>query len=521
MKKIKAILFDVDDTLYSHSLKRIPELTKKTILKLKQNGYHLGICTSRFPREFYSLPQDDLKIFDMIIAGTGSIYIKKDNVFHVEKLEIEDTKKYIDFFKKHPNIFYLWTPLNGEPHFSSAPNERIFNHQVEWSGYCPSIQPWNGEELINIIYYNASDAQSEEIIQLVGEESLERWGNCGHINPKGVNKAFGVKKFCEFLGLRPEEIICFGDGRNDISMIESAGIGIAVGNAHEELKKHADYVCDTIENGGIYTICVELGLIAPIDSKLFFFDIDGTTYRHDIQDCPTSTIIALNKLKENGYKICICTSRSQEEMIHLPHNFLNLFDGIIYLAGGHIQLDKKDYLHEIDKEDVKNAIQYLNTHKIPYRYVTKDLHGYLYHSTEFVRGLFQHLYNMTPPEKCYENESLIHFQYYPFTDEQNNDLINRIKHSKITHLKFSHEVTQENLDKAKAIEIVANYYGYTRENTVAFGDGLNDITMLQNAQIGIAMGNANKLCKEASDYVTNSIDQDGLYHACLHFKWIK
>ena len=52
MKSIRGILFDVDDTLYSHKQHRIPELTKYTIKKLKENRYILGMCTSRYLKIF-------------------------------------------------------------------------------------------------------------------------------------------------------------------------------------------------------------------------------------------------------------------------------------------------------------------------------------------------------------------------------------------------------------------------------------------------------------------------------------
>ena len=52
-------------------------------------------------------------------------------------------------------------------------------------------------------------------------------------------------------GIRPEEIISFGDNKNDIGMIRYAGVGVAVANAVEELKSAADYVTDTNENSGV------------------------------------------------------------------------------------------------------------------------------------------------------------------------------------------------------------------------------------------------------------------------------
>ena len=521
MNKIKAILFDVDDTIYSHKLKRIPELTKKTLRALKEKGYYLGVCTSRFPREFYSLPQDDFKLFDMIIAGTGSIYIQNDEIIRVEKIEQDSVNRYMNYFKKNPDICYLWTELNGNCYFNKEPHERTKNHHSSWSGGCPEIKEYNGEELCNIIYYYVSDTQTQEIIDLADEGSLERWDSCGHLNPKGINKAYGLKNFCKHFNLSLDEIVCFGDGKNDISMIEMAGIGIAVGNGHEELKQHADYVCESIENGGIYHMCVELGLIEPIDTKIFFFDIDSTTYLHRIHDNPASTKLAFKKLKENGYKLYICTSRSYEEMSELPKDFLDVMDGIACLGGAHLILDGKHQMITMDHDEVKQVLQYLDEKNIIYRYCTSDGHGYLNRFDQEKHDLFYRLYQMVPPIKKYENEEVTHILYYVKDEEDVKKTNEILKNSSVVRLNLSSEATPYNIDKASAIENVVKHYGYTLENAVSFGDGRNDISMLLAAGIGIAMGNAHEDCKNIADYVTDAIDEDGLYNACVRFKWIE
>ena len=58
-------------------------------------------------------------------------------------------------------------------------------------------------------------------------------------------------KLCAALGITTEEIIAFGDGQNDIGMLQLAGIGVAMGNALDEVKAAADYVTDTVEADGL------------------------------------------------------------------------------------------------------------------------------------------------------------------------------------------------------------------------------------------------------------------------------
>ena len=262
---IKAFLFDIDDTLYSHKLHKVPESAKYTIQKLKEKGYLLGVCSSRFPREFYSLPKDIFDHIDLIIADTGGMILKDDQILHVETMNKEDIDQYIQYLDSQENMFYLWVPSSGEPHFSKEPTEHLRQHNISWSGYCPSVQKYQGEPLTNILFFEANDHQMNEIIEMVGRESVENWTTSGHINPKGINKAYGLQYFCHYFNLNQDEVVCFGDGRNDITMIENAGIGVAVGNSHEKLKKFADYVCDPIEDDGIYQFCIEHHFIDPMD----------------------------------------------------------------------------------------------------------------------------------------------------------------------------------------------------------------------------------------------------------------
>ena len=64
---------------------------------------------------------------------------------------------------------------------------------------------------------------------------------------------------------------------------------------------------------------------------------------------------------------------------------------------------------------------------------------------------------------------------------------------------------------------LCEYYGIGMENSVAFGDSLNDLEIIEAAAIGIAMGNGREELKAAADYVTTDIGDDGIWNACVHF----
>lgn len=81
----------------------------------------------------------------------------------------------------------------------------------------------------------------------------------------------------------------------------------------------------------------------------------------------------------------------------------------------------------------------------------------------------------------------------------------------------SADVTIRGMDKGDAVRRILEYYGITRDDAYAFGDGMNDITMLKAVGYGIAMGNALDAVKKAADYVTSDIMDDGVANGLKHF----
>lgn len=72
-------------------------------------------------------------------------------------------------------------------------------------------------------------------------------------------------------------------------------------------------------------------------------------------------------------------------------------------------------------------------------------------------------------------------------------------------------------EKNKGIDAIINHFGIKLEETMAFGDGGNDIDMLKHAGIGIAMENARDDVKEIADFITTSVDDDGITNALKHY----
>lgn len=253
--------------------------------------------------------------------------------------------------------------------------------------------------------------------------------------------------------------------------------------------------------------------------KLFFFDLDSTTYDHNNDCVLESTYEGLKQLKNNGYKIFLNTSRAFNELANAPKDFLELFDGLILLSGAYIIKEGQVQTRILRKDLVNDLIHYFDNHDITYRYCTPDGMGYLNRHDEDKEGLFKFLYDMIPDIKKYENEDVIGFLFYS-DQEKKKDIFGMLKDEMYANLRIAGEIYPANCDKGLAMLEIAKQYGYTYENCCAFGDSNNDLSMCEKAGLSVALKKCSEDLAKTVTYITDDISDDGLYKALKHFEFI-
>ena len=87
------------------------------------------------------------------------------------------------------------------------------------------------------------------------------WDKAADIIPLNCGKGNAVNAVLDYYGFSKEEAIAFGDGKNDIEMLEAVGTGVAMGNAGDEVKARAAAICRPVEEDGVYYYCLEKNLI--------------------------------------------------------------------------------------------------------------------------------------------------------------------------------------------------------------------------------------------------------------------
>ncbi|SIT68234.1 Cof-type HAD-IIB family hydrolase [Edaphobacillus lindanitolerans] len=254
----KILFFDIDGTLYDHE-KRLPASAKKAILAARENGHLIAIATGRAP--FMVQPVLEALGIDTYVCFNGQYVVHRGERVHsgVHSPELLSRVKEMADRKGHPLVYMdekeMVASGEGHPHVrESLDTLKLRYPRVDEDFY--------KNHPVNQVLLFCGEEEEEDYREALPGMEFVRWQRmCCDILPSGGSKAAGMEFILEREGLTMEDAVAFGDGLNDREMLKAAGIGVAMGNGHEEVKKLADYVAGDVSEDGIARILDELGLV--------------------------------------------------------------------------------------------------------------------------------------------------------------------------------------------------------------------------------------------------------------------
>lgn len=260
-----------------------------------------------------------------------------------------------------------------------------------------------------------------------------------------------------------------------------------------------------------------------MDKKILFFDVDSTLYSHKSNGIPKSTIEAIKQARLNGHIIVLATGRSKK-LTDLLDIFKYIEFDYFVTINGTLVLDKYDniiFSLPCNQKAVLNVLKLVDKHNLNVCFINKDDY-YLYKDEDKRSHLgYDPLHIPIPLKKEYLYEDIYQLNLF-CEDEYVNEFIELtgeyLSYSKLDN--YGYDVYAKDQTKATGIKHLLEYLNVDVEDTFAFGDGHNDKEMIEYCGVGIAMGNAIDKVKKASDYITDDIDNDGIYNAMKYFKLI-
>lgn len=255
-----------------------------------------------------------------------------------------------------------------------------------------------------------------------------------------------------------------------------------------------------------------------------FFDIDGTLVSFKTHEIPASTILALTQAKANGHRVFIATGRPPTIITNLG-SIEHLIDGYITTNGALCFIgDETVCCQAISPSSARLLVD--DAKEKGYGLIVvgeRDL-AVLDQKNDVDRIFRQELavknLDLSKPVEEVLQQRIL--QITPFFDSAyEQELMTRLPDctSGRWHPEFT-DITAHEADKGKGLLAMTAHEKLDISHTMAFGDGGNDTSMIRTAGIGIAMGNSIDALKNEADYITTSVDDNGIHNALKHFKLI-
>ena len=263
---IKLILLDLDGTLLT-SDKRISPVNYAALERACASGIHIVPSTGRF---FDGIPQvvRDLPFVRYAITVNGAqIYDRaEDRILRRAEIQPADAERIYDRLEALPVIYdcFLdgWGYMDQQNYqridqFISDPrvNRMVKDLRKPVENFRAFMREQNRPVQKIQMFFQDMALREQVWAQLIREfpdmSVTSSISNNVEINAGHANKGEALEFLCRYLGLEVSQSMAFGDGSNDRSMIEAAGVGVSMANADQALKAAADYITDTNDNDGV------------------------------------------------------------------------------------------------------------------------------------------------------------------------------------------------------------------------------------------------------------------------------
>lgn len=258
--------------------------------------------------------------------------------------------------------------------------------------------------------------------------------------------------------------------------------------------------------------------------KAAFFDIDGTLLSDKTNHLiPQGTKDALVELHRRGVKCCICSGRPKAQLPWCIRDgfpgFEDGFDAYVVLTGSLCYDAQGVYADTpIDRETAERFVGLVD--KGLFDCLTLDReNAFANRDAEKVRELSRMVAYDYPIRDIHEMLKSPIYQFCAFLPPEEQYVVEDVMTDCIVTrwCDLFCDVVPRSSSKPRGVQATLDHFGISDAETIAFGDGGNDATMLEYCTLGVAMGNGTDEAKAAADYVTDALDEDGIAKALRHF----
>lgn len=257
--RYKFVAIDMDGTLLN-SQNEVSLRNRQAIDRAREKGVQIVLSTGRI-LESAKIFADELQLNTPILACNGAIILDENrNVIYNRPLELDLARRVMELGRKH-NIYYHF--YNEEFLFSNQYIKEIVDYYSSKSKRVDCKLFNDDEEMLtnkdlNIFKFLFIDDDLDklnnlrlEIGSIDGLNVSKSWVNNLEVMDFRASKGIGLQYLCNEMKITQNQVIAIGDSENDLSMINYAGFGVAMGNGDERVKLASDYITGTNDEDGV------------------------------------------------------------------------------------------------------------------------------------------------------------------------------------------------------------------------------------------------------------------------------
>jgi len=266
MRDIKMIAFDLDGTLLTTD-KRITPRTYAALEAASRKGVAIVPSTGRYIK---TIPQQikELSCVDYIISINGAYVFNvktKEEIYRAE-LPINKALDILKLLDGYDVVYDAY--INNESYVNYEMKQRIHKYvgdkfylQLVWKNRIDvdelkSFVTETGRDVQKIMTYTQDQSLKKNLMKILSDSFDDIIVTTSindniEINDSKANKGNAISKIAEHMGIDMSQVMAFGDGSNDISMIDAAGVGVVMANASDIVKAHADILAPSCDEEGV------------------------------------------------------------------------------------------------------------------------------------------------------------------------------------------------------------------------------------------------------------------------------
>ena len=268
---MKLIFLDIDGTLTVPGENVPPQSALDAIRAARDNGHKVFLCTGRSWAMTESVAACG---FDGVICSAGGYVVLGGETVYDHPMDAGELRRVLDAMRA-PDIFCILETKSttfadvGAESFDSTNSEALRWQKMLTESFDVSpLRDYRGEPVYKVSFLCTRRAALErprQILQDRFEFCLQDFLSGDTVNGELINRDFSkgaaIRRVCTYCGAPVAETVAFGDSMNDLDMIETAGVGVCMGNGSPELKRRADRIAPPVERGGLAAAFRELGLV--------------------------------------------------------------------------------------------------------------------------------------------------------------------------------------------------------------------------------------------------------------------